>query len=175
MRPQISILAKMFLLGFIASAVQGAETPRIFHSAANDGIETPPPPIPTDGAQMTLNLFIRSGPASGSPEESASGTACTGSGLGDEVCQWRTTVNGLGGVQLVSFIPAVSVRFVLDGNELRAIGGNPISPNVSPSPVGILTVTANAAGTVAVDGDFVSSEFTIEGIAEVTLASTSSP
>lgn len=151
-----------------------AETPAVFHSPANDGVPGPAPSIPTDGSAVTLNLFIQSGPQGGVPAASEPDKACAG-GSGDEICQWRLTLTSTGGVSIDGLVPAPGVRFVVDGSELRAIGGDPVSPTLETLAVGVLTLSAEEAGTLDAAGDFATSAFDIQGIPESILTTTASP
>jgi hypothetical protein len=70
--------------------------------------------------------------------------------------------------------PAPSVTFPLVGNQLRAIGGDPLSPSAGPFAIGVLTVSAQGSGMLTSAGDFVTSMFEIQMIPSTGTAQTES-
>ena len=125
----------------------------VFQDPTNTGAPgAPPATITVGGGNTTLNLFYQGG-----SNASAASTACL-SGTGDEVCGWDIYVSTSSpNIVLQSFTPDAGagsdIVAGINGNVLRANGGNPISGELGVHRIGTLVVSATAAGSVTVSGN----------------------
>lgn len=154
-----------------ASLLGSACTPRVqvFYSPTNDGTVSPGLSLPADGSQVELPVWLKPSVA----DRSTPGLGCSGQGAGTEVCRWQLSISAKGSVRIVSFRAAAGVQMNLTAETLAVSGGNPIAPDVSPEPVGSLTVRSTGEGSIVAQGSYVDSSLALAEIPAQMLATAS--
>jgi hypothetical protein len=135
----------------------------VYHSPDQSGVNLESVIVISSDAVQFLYLFIEN------PGSATSvGTVCL-DGDGAELCAFDLAVEGIGGVQFLSFTPAPSpapvVAYSLSGARLRLNAVEAISGITGPTFVGSLEV--NTTGAMGGQIDLVSSEVLSASLAEV--------
>jgi hypothetical protein len=105
---------------------------------------SPDSPISISEGSSTIELFVAAG-----TNASADGSACL-NGNGGELCAWRIDLEAVGDIQLTGFDPAVPAKTIwnLEGNRLRANGGDSTNGTLDDDAIGTLTVDRSGSGMI---------------------------
>jgi hypothetical protein len=105
---------------------------------------SPDSPILIPEGSSAIELFVAAG-----ADASADGTACL-DGDGGELCAWKIDLEAVGDVQLTGFDPAAPGKTIwnLEGNRLRANGGDSANGTLDDAAIGILTVDRSGNGMI---------------------------
>lgn len=144
----------------------------VFHSPNDDGMQAGGSPTIAAGGTQPVYLYVDGGSTASTP-----GSPCH-DGSGDEVCGFRVTLSGAGGLTIASFTPDGSADVVANESPASIVinGLDPVAPGTGPQRIGVLNVNAATGGSVQLDsGEVIGASLASESLVGGTIVTVPEP
>ena len=162
----VSVVALLATLCVAGASV--AAPPTVYYSPGDNGVDPGAPVVIPALVQTTLFLYIDAG------TNASSADSCH-LGSGDEICWWNLTLEGQGGLGLVSFTGSGDVVSKLTSSLLLFNGGD-ANGTLGPTKIGELVVDGNPGGSLELmPGQIVISALSMAPVAQSTLVTVPEP
>jgi hypothetical protein len=140
-KPPLLVLAGLLTVGFLFPGVAVADTPVVYHSPDDSGVDVGTVFLPQAGVE-NVHLYIDGG-LTGSPE----GMSCW-VGPGQEICGWDLQLEGKGGLTILSYSAVGDVIAKQTLNLLSLNGGDFAVGSLGPTKLAEIEVDTAAGGAL---------------------------